>query len=174
MACGDLSAGRARICKQSLGGNSKLYLWNWSSEDASFTYANGEATAIDAGLTTVYGFLLEGDGGILSESIVGDRNSGTAVNTQTLNVVLKKIDATTSAEMSQLAYGFPQAAVKDRNGIYHLIGLDDGIDFTIEQTTGGAKGDLNGYNLTGVATMGALGPKMDSSTVTAFEALVTP
>lgn len=174
MACGDITTGRARICKQSLGGSSKLYLWNWALEAASFTYANGIATAINASLATVYGFLLEGNGGILSESIVSDRNSGTSVNTQTLNAVLKKIDAATSAEFSLLAYGFPQAAVKDRNGIYHLIGLDDGIDFTVEQTTGGAKGDLNGYNLTGISTMGELGPKMDASTVTAFEVLVTP
>ena len=127
MACGDLSAGRARICKQSLGGNSELYLWNWSSAVASFTYANGIATAINAGLTVVYGFLLEGDGNSLIESIVSDRNTGTSLNTQTLAAVLKKIDAATSAEMSQLAYGFPQAAVKDRNGIYQLGGLDDGI-----------------------------------------------
>lgn len=174
MACGDISAGRARICKQSLGGNSKLYLWNWSSEVASFTYANGIATAINASLTTVYGFLLEGDSNTLIQDMPSDRNSGTSVNTQTLAITLKKIDATTSAEMSQLAYGFPQAAIKDRNGIYHLIGLDDGIDFQIQEVTGGAKGDLNGYNLTGVATMGALGPKMDAATVTAFEALVTP
>ncbi len=174
MACGDLTAGRARICKLSLGGNSKLFMWNWALEADSFTYANGIATAIHASLSVVYGFLLEGDGGILSESIVSDRNSGTSVNTQTVSAVLKKIDATTSAQMSLLAYGFPQAAVSDRNGIFHLIGLDDGIDFTIEQTTGGAKGDLNGYNLTGISTMGALGPKMNSATVTAFEALVSP
>jgi len=74
--------------------------------------------------------------------------------------------------MNLLAYGFPMAVVKDRNGIFHAIGTDDGIDFTVVQSTGGAKGDLNGYTLTGVSTTGALSPKLDATTVTAFLALL--
>ena len=64
------------------------------------------------------------------------------------------------------------AVVKDRNGIYHAIGIDDGIDFTVAQTTGGAKTELNGYTLTGVSTTGALSPKLDSDTIADFLALV--
>jgi hypothetical protein len=64
------------------------------------------------------------------------------------------------------------AVVKDRNGVYHAVGLDDGIDFTIDQATGGAKTDMNGYTLTGVSTTGSLSPKLDSATITAFLALV--
>jgi len=74
--------------------------------------------------------------------------------------------------MNLLAAGFPMAVVKDRNGIYHAVGIDDGIDFTIQEATGGAKTDLNGYTLTGIATTGSLAPKLDSSTVTAFLALL--
>jgi hypothetical protein len=62
--------------------------------------------------------------------------------------------------------------VKDRNGIYHAIGIDDGIDFTVVQTSGGAKTELNGYTLTGVSTTGSLSPKLDAATITAFLALV--
>jgi hypothetical protein len=64
------------------------------------------------------------------------------------------------------------AVVKDRNGIYHAIGIEDGIDFTVAQTTGGAKGELNGYTLTGVSTTGSLSPKLDTATAAAFIALV--
>ena len=74
--------------------------------------------------------------------------------------------------MNLLAYGFPMAVVKDRNGIYHAIGIDDGIDFTVVQSTGGAKTELNGYTLTGVSTTGSLSPKLDNATVAAFLALV--
>lgn len=169
MAC-DISAGRTRPCKQSLGGLGKLFLFNYVENP--FTYANGIATAINPDLTDVYEFEIEGDGNNVSESMVSDRNSGTTLNTQTSTIVLKKIDATTSAQMNLLANGFPMAVVKDRNGIYHAIGIDDGIDFTVVQSTGGAKGELNGYTLTGVSTTATLSPKLDSSTVTAFLALV--
>lgn len=169
MAC-DITAGRDKACKQGLGGLGKLYLFNFVENPLTVTA--GVATAINPLLTTVFEYELEGDGNNVAESLVSDRNSGTSLNTQTLTVVLKKIDAVTSAQMNLLAYGFPMAVVKDRNGIFHAIGIDDGIDFTVAQSTGGAKGDLNGYTLTGISTTGALSPKLDATTVTAFLALV--
>lgn len=169
MAC-DITQGRAKACKQNLGGASKLYLFNYVENP--FTVTNGVATAINPDLTEVFEFELEGDSNNVSENMVSDRNTGTTVNTQTTTINLKKIDATTSAQLNLLAYGFPQAVVKDRNGIYHAIGIDDGIDFTVNQVTGGAKTEMNGYILTGVSTTGSLSPKLDSSTVTAFLALL--
>jgi hypothetical protein len=166
----DISAGRLRPCKSSLGGLGKLYLFNFLENP--FTVANGIATAINPLLTEVFEYEIEGDGNTVGESLVSDRNAGTSLNTQTTTIVLKKIDAATSAQMNLLAYGFPMAVVKDRNGIYHAIGIDDGIDFTVAQSTGGAKGELNGYTLTGVSTTGSLSPKLDTLTVTAFLALV--
>jgi hypothetical protein len=169
MAC-DLTAGRAKACKQGLGGLGKLYLFNFVENP--FTVTAGVATAINPLLTECFEYELEGDGNNVSESQVPDRNTGTTVNTQTSTFVLKKIDATTSAQMNLLAYGFPMAVVKDRNGIYHAIGIDDGIDFTVVQSTGGAKTELNGYTLTGVSTTGSLSPKLDTATAAAFIALV--
>jgi len=166
----DLTSGRAKACKNALGGLGKLYLFNFLEDP--FTILNGVATAINPLLLEVFEFELEGDGNNVSESLVSDRNSGTSVNTQTSTIVLKKIDAVTSAQMNLLAYSFPMAVVKDRNGIYHAIGIDDGIDFTVVQSTGGAKNELNGYTLTGVSTTGSLSPKLDAATVTAFLALV--
>jgi hypothetical protein len=169
MAC-DISSGRLRQCKESLGGQSKLYLFNYVENP--FTVSGGEATAINPLLTDVFEFELEGDGNTLEESLVSDRNTGTSVNTQTLTTILKKIDASTSAQMNLLAYGYPQAVVKDRNGVYHALGTDDGIDFTVVSSTGGAKTDLNGYTLTGVATTKALSPKLNTATITAFLGLL--
>jgi hypothetical protein len=169
MAC-DITAGRLRACKDGIGGVGELYLFNFVENP--FTVANGVATAINPLLTEAFKFELEGDGNTLVQDMVSDRNTGTRVNTQTLTVMLKKISATDSANMNLLAAGFPMAVVKDRNGIYHAVGIDDGIDFTIQEATGGAKTDMNGYTLTGVSTTGSLAPKLDSSTVTAFLALV--
>lgn len=168
----DITSGRGKACKQSLGGNSKLYLFNYLEN--AFTVVSGQVTAINPLLTEVFEYDLEGDGNTLEENMPSDRNTGTAVNTQTLTVILKKIDAVTSAQMNILAYGYPMAVVKDRNGIYHAIGIDDGIDFTVVQSTGGAKTDLNGYTLTGVSTTGGLSPKLATSIIPDFLELVEP
>ena len=169
MAC-DITQGILKACKQSLAGAKAVYMFN--NEDNPFTVVDGEATAINPLVTAVYKYELEGDGNTLVENMVSDRNTGTTVNTQTLTLVLKNVDATKSQEFNLLAYGYPMCVVQDRNGVYHAIGIDDGIDFTIDSATGGAKTDLNGYTLTGVSTTGALSPKLDSATITALLALV--
>ncbi len=170
MAC-DLTKGRDKVCKDGLGGQSTLYVYN-SIEDA-FTVVDGEATAINAGLTEVFKYELEGDGNTLEQSMVGDRNTSTKVNTQTLTTILKKMDAATNAELNLLVAGYPQAVVEDRNGKLHALALDDGMDFTVVGSTGGAKTDMNGYTLTGVATTRDLAPILDDATATAFKALVS-
>jgi hypothetical protein len=169
MAC-DITAGRVRPCKNSLGGLNSLYLFNFVQNP--FTVTNGVATAINPLLTEVFEYEIEGDGNNVVQTLTSDRNSGTSVNAQVLTANLKKIDATTSAQMNLLAYSYPMAVVKDRTGIYHVLGIDDGIDFVVAEQTGGAKTEMNGYVLTGNATTGALAPKLDSATVTAFLALV--
>lgn len=169
MAC-DITSGRLRPCKNSIGGLGTLYLFNYVENP--FTFANGIATAINPLLTDVFQYEIEGDGNTLVEDLVSDRNTGTSVNTQTLTIVLKKIDAVSSAQLNLLASGFPMAVVKDRNGVYHAVGVQDGIDFTVNSATGGAKTDLNGYTLTGVSTTGELSPKLDATTITDFLALV--
>ena len=170
MAC-LLTSGRAKVCKDGLGGQSTLYLFD-SLPDA-FTVSNGEATAMNASLTAAFAYPLEGDGNTLEQSMVGDRNTSSRVNTQTLTITLKSMDAATNAEFNLVAAGYPSAVVVDRNGNYIALGLDDGIDFTIVSQTGGAKTDMNGYVLTGVSTCKDLAPFLDSATQTAFLAVVS-
>jgi len=169
MAC-DLTKGRLRPCKDALGGNSKVYLYN-AIEDP-FTIVDGEATAMNVGLTEAFEYELEGDGNTLVQNMPSDRNTFARVNTQTLTLVLKVPDAATNAEFNLLVAGFSQAVVVDRNGNHLAIGIDDGIDWTVEANSGGAKADGSIYTLTGVATTNALAPILDAATVTAFEAIV--
>lgn len=169
MIC-DITAGRDRVCKNSLGGNANLYLFNYLEDP--FTIVGGEATAMNVLLTEAFKYELEGDLNTLVEDMVTDRNTGTTVNTQTTTVTLKQIDATTSAEMNLVAQSYPMAVIEDRNGVFHAIGIDDGIDFNVNQSTGGVKTDMNGYTLVGTSTTGALSPKLDAATITAFLAVV--
>ena len=171
MSC-NITAGRLRVCKDSLGGNSTLYLYNPISDGTpAWTVAGGEATAMNVLLTAAYKFELEGDGNTLEEAVVSDRSTGTRVNTQTLTIVLKKPDADTNAEFNLLASNYAEAVIVDRNGNYRAIGIDDGIDFNITSSTGGAKTDLNGYTLTGVSTTSELAPFLDEATQSAFLAV---
>ena len=169
MAC-DINNGRDRACKDGLGGASTLYLYNEIAD--AFTVVEGAATDMNVLLTEAWAFPLEGDGNTLEQSMVSDRNTGTKVNTQTLTVMMKVMDAATSAQFNLLAAGYPQAVVVDRNGNHHAIGLDDGIDFTVLASTGGAKTDMNGYTLTGVATTQDLAPVLSETAISAFEAIV--
>jgi len=169
MAC-DISSGRLRACKEFNGGVSSVYFLNFV-EDA-FTIVGGEATAINPLVTAVYEYQIDGDTHNLVENFVGDKNTGTSVNTQTLTMMSKGMDAVTSAQLNTLIYGKVIAVVKDRNGKYIACGLYDGMDFSIDATTGSAKTDMNGYTLTGVATTKAYAPFLDSATITAFLALV--
>ena len=169
MSC-DITARRLRPCKNSLGGLGSLFLFNFVANP--FTVVSGVVTAINPLLTEVFEYELEGDGNNVVETLTSDRNTGTSVNTQVITAVLKKIDATSSEQMNLLAYGFPMAVVRDRNGVYHAIGIDDGIDFVVAQATGGAKTEMNGYTLTGTSTTGALSPKLDTDTIADFLALV--
>jgi hypothetical protein len=169
MAC-DLTKGRSKGCKDSIGGNSKLYLFNYL-EDA-FTIVAGEATAMNVALTVAYEYDLVGDGSTFAEEVVSDRQTQSVTNTQTITAIFNKMDAATAAEFNLMAKGYPIAVIKDRNDNYHLVGQTDGIDFNISGATGGAKSDLNGFTLTGTSVEQNLSPKLDSATTTAFLAVV--
>lgn len=169
MAC-DLTSGISGVCKNSLGGIKNAYLFNFV--DNPFTVADGVATAINALVTEVYQYEIDGDVHGLTEEFTSDRGTGTSVNTQTTTLVLKKIDSTKSNELNNLVYGKTVAVLEDRNGEFVAVGVDDGVDFSISSTTGQAKTDLNGYTLTGTSTTGALAPILDEATASALLALV--
>jgi len=171
MAC-DITNGRIKQCKSQIGGIGRLFLFNYIADP--FTLVGGQATAVNAALTSIFEYEIEGDLNTLVESLVSDRNTGTTINTQTLTVSLKAISYSDGVQLNLLAKGYPMAVIKDRNGVFHAVGIQDGIDFTVEQTTGGVKSDFNGYTLTGVATTSELSPKLDSATQTVFLAAVAP
>lgn len=169
MAC-DITAGIAKRCKDGIGGLKKLYLFNYQEDP--FTVTDKVATAINAGITEVFEYAIEGDLNTLVEDLVSDRNTKTSVNTQTLTITIGKLDVSSAVQLDLLSKGTPMAVVVDRNDVYHAIGIDDGIDFNINAQSGGAKTDLNGYTITGVSTTKEISPKLDAATITAFEALV--
>ena len=169
MAC-DLTRSRGRICKESLGGNSILYLYDYLPD--SFTLAAGEAEAsgMNVALTANYSYALEGDGNTLSEAMVPSLN-GTRVNTQTLTVTLPKMSAADAAEFNLLAASSAMAVIQDRNGDMRVLGITEGMLWSITGDTGGAKTDANQYTIVGTAQEALFAPTLDSATKTAFLAV---
>jgi hypothetical protein len=165
MAC-NITAGRERACKQGIGGQSTLYLFY--QDDTNFMTLSADKSTVSAvtlAADSVFAFPLEGDSNTLEMSTVGDRNTGTRVNTQTLNVVLPRLDAVTSAQMNLLVAGYPQAIVADKQGNYIVLGFDHGVDFTVAASTGGSATDMNGYSLTGIAMEDGMAPHIDDVAV---------
>ena len=91
---------------------------------------------------------------------------------QTITAILQGLDKDTSNELNAVTEGYPIGIVKTRDGEYKLVGLTDGIDFSIEATTGATQSEFSGYTLTGVSIEKDLAPTLDSATVTAFLATV--
>tara|TARA_R110000796_G_scaffold97429_1_gene204405 strand:+ start:4462 stop:4983 length:522 start_codon:yes stop_codon:yes gene_type:complete len=172
MACDiAIGANRAKVCNNLQGGNEEFYFFNYI--DNAFTVVAGQATAVAAGLTVAYKYVIQGDGNTFTQSSVTDTKVGTKVNTQTLVGQLKQINAPTNVELDKLASGTIAGVIKDRNGVYHWFAKDSvNVTATIEAVTGAARTDFNGYNVTLVAETLDLAPILDAATVTAFLAIV--
>lgn len=169
MACA-LTSGRTEPCKDSVGGIKAAWFIDYI-EDA-FTVSGGQATAINGSITDVYKYDLRSSNNTLSESVVSDKNTGVTLNTQTLELRLKKQDYSTSAEIKLMANARPIIVVQGYDNTYKAVGHTDGCDLTASNIqSGGAKSDFNGYDLTFTAEEVMLAPFLDSSTVTALEAL---
>ena len=170
--CGVLK-GRLEACKDTLGGLLAVYFANYAEADGAFTVVSKEVTAIGVGLTTVYKYDLTTNTSSFDEALIGSKDNGTRVNTQTLNIVLTKQDVATHGEIDSIVAGRPVVIVRDRNNKYHVAGITQGMETTGSAIgTGSNSADFNGYNITLTAQEGSLAPLLDSATITALEALV--
>jgi hypothetical protein len=170
MAC-VLTSGRTEPCRDAIGGLKAAYFLDFM-EDA-FTVAAGEATAIDIAVTATYKYELLADGNTLEETFTADMNNGTSVYEQVLTLALKKQTKESANELALIVKARPIVVVEDRMGNFKIVGVSDGTVATGSISSGGAKADFNGYNLTLTATEVLPAPTLDSATVTALKALVS-
>lgn len=168
----DIAAGRAKTCDNLQGGVEELYFFKYIPD--AFTVAANVATAMNAGLTAAYKYVIQGDGNTLTESNVVDKKLGTKVNTQTLVAQLKQVNSATNVELDKLLAGEVSAVYKDRNGQYRWVADKSfNVTSTAELVTGAARTDFNGYNVTLVSETLDMAASLDASTVTAFLAVVS-
>lgn len=148
MAC-DITTGRTEACKESVGGLRNIYVANWNADmyDGLTLGTDEEITALSAAVD-VYKFELRGENNTFEESNENSRDNGTSFWTQSGSIVLKKQDAATQKQLKLLSYGRPHIIIEDYNGNFRIAGSQNGCEVMVGTSTGGAMGDLNGYNIT--------------------------
>ena len=168
----DITSGRARTDDYLQGGVREIYFFNYIND--AFTVAANVATAMNSGLTVAYKYVIQGDGNTLTENNVSDKKIGTKLNTQTLVAQLKQINSASNVQLDLMLEGQNSAVILDWNGQYRWIAENGfNVTATADAVTGGARNEFNGYNVTLVSQTLRLAPILDSSTVTAFIAIVT-
>jgi len=172
MAC-VLTTGRTEPCRDSIGGLKSVFLLDFLED--SFTITGGEATAVNASISSgdVYKYELVADGNNFAQTNAVDPNTNNTTYDQVGTIVLKKQDLATTNQLDIVAKGRPVAVYHYRDGSYRIQGISDGTVVTGDSASGGAKSEFNGYNRTLTSTETSPAPFMDSSTITAFLALVS-
>jgi len=148
MACA-LTQGYSIDCKDSAGGVKSVYFIEFGNV-SGITESAGTATAISKANNGVfYKYNLQRATASWEEAYNDSPENGSSFNTQTLNIVLNKMQAATSQEIKLLAQNRLIAVVEDKNGKYWLLGQEHGLDRSGGRAgSGTAMGDRNGYEIT--------------------------
>jgi hypothetical protein len=122
--------------------------WNGTPSDAAPIEFHDMVFWVDD-VVNLYKFELKANENTYVENVLSDRNNGTTVYQQVLNIKLKKQDATTHKYLKLLAYGKVRVVVENNNNQLFLMGVKFGAEVTGGSiTSGGALQDHNGYTLT--------------------------
>ena len=146
MSC-DISLGRKESCKQNVGGLKAVYFVNYSPTLLADATVSGQSISALGSSEDAFKYELKADGNTYEEANENSRENGTSFFTQTGSLVLKVQDAATQAELTQLSYGRPHVIIEDFNGNFRLAGAEHGVEVSVSTTSGGAMGDLYGYNI---------------------------
>jgi hypothetical protein len=142
-------------CKTIVGGLSNIYVVEFDKDNFSAITA-GAVTLADSIL--LHQFELVNDGNTFDESNEVARDAGTSTFTETGALVLKGLDVLSQESLQKLSKSKVQVVVEYRDGTQRVVGLEFGADFTIGTTSGGAIGDLQGYNVAFTAMSTVLAP----------------
>lgn len=136
-------------CNMNAGGLKNIYILASFDRDLKANSTIGASTiSATTSLNNVYKFELEADENIFTEENEVSRSAGTSVFTQSGTLQFAKQGYQSQSLFEKLSKMRVQAILEDQNGGLRLIGLENGVDFQVGTTSGGALGDLAGYNVT--------------------------
>ena len=137
-----ITQGYNRKCKNSLGGISKLWLFPYVKYSRSQIIIDGNILETFPN-TTIYRFNFVGDPSPTENQTEDDGGKyydlGISFDLQGLN---------DSANIEKLLYKDYRFIIQDRNGLFRIFGLYDGVECSsLKSNTGSSKADLNGFSL---------------------------
>jgi len=160
MACA-LTQGYTLDCKDSVGGLTAVYFAPF--EDlATVTIAAGVVTTLTMDASKkFYKYELVKESSNFAEAVNTNVQNGTVFYTQTLEVILNKLQVNTRNEILLLAKNRLAVIATDNNGDNWFLGVAYGLDLTGGgSATGTAFGDRSGYTLTFTGNEKELAPKV--------------
>jgi hypothetical protein len=151
----DVGSGRKIACNDSLGGVQKIYIMVYNDDIVGKFTLGAEVDGLNNEITdcseafTVYKFDLNPNVTSFTSNITANPDNGSVFYDQVLEVALNKIQRQYIQYLDQVIKGRCQVWVLDANENVFFLGAKFGCTVTGgSMTTGLAKADRNGFNLT--------------------------
>jgi len=152
MPCENISLGRLKPCKDSVGGIKAVYFINYEDiTDLSFSSTDTdviETLGATGSEVSAYKYDVH-FASSLTQNIQASMENGTVAYEQVLELSMPRLSKEDNKEIKILAYGSPHVIVEDQNNNLFVAGLVNGMEVTAGTiVTGTAMSDMSGYTLT--------------------------
>jgi hypothetical protein len=177
MAC-EITRGRVLPCKDGIAGIvAVFFIDNPNDAPVQITYGSNKVTDIQVnggGGITAYKYAIDNDTSIFVEAPTANRQNGSFFCLQTLTLQIQGLLEEDLPELENIAKGRPAVVVQYRNGFARLMGATRGVDYTGDNTSGGALGDFIGLNMVLTANEEKFAPLLTGATkANPFAGLIT-
>lgn len=149
MACNQTINGLIRDCAASIGGIVEAYIANFDDVTAVAVDADQVKTITMAGEKKFKKFQFRRGTGSMAQTLQVDPTSGSNYIQTDVVLQFNKMETTKRIEMAALSVGELAVIVKDANGLYWYLGMDEPVMASAgDGNTGTARGDANRYTIT--------------------------
>lgn len=138
-------AGLCKDCEGSLGGIVTVYLANY--QDNIFTVASGAVSAVNSAVS-FYEYQFRKNTGSMTSTLNIDPANGVNFVSTDLDLVFSRMETKKRIEMAALSVGQLAGIVKDANGKYYALGVNEPMEASAgDGQTGTARTDGNRYHI---------------------------
>lgn len=148
MPCSQTLNGILQDCAANMGGIVEVYLANKAEVTASLS--DGKVTSITmASSAKFHKYQFKPGVSSMSSNYQVNQENGTKFVQTDLLLVFNRMETAKRVEVVAMAQGELAAIVKDANGLYWFLGMDEPIVLNAgDGLTGTARADRNGYSVT--------------------------
>lgn len=149
MACSQTLSGISNDCASNMGGIVEVYLAN-KADVSSVTITSSKVTAISMNSTAKFKtYHFRPNTSSMSSNYQVNQENGTSYVQTDLVMVFNRMETAKRIEVTAMAQGELCAIVKDANGLYWMLGIDNPLVLSAgDGLTGTARADRNGYSVT--------------------------